>query len=436
MITKIVKLKNFGIFSDFSWKSELPEFKKYNLVYGWNRSGKTTISRVFASCEKKCIYDKEKFKQYPESGEFEIKTSEGVTLKNTEVATNTLPIKVFNQDFIADNISFDPSNSCNPIVYVSEEDIESKKQLEQLKEDENALSKTFEDAKKYKITKIEAKNSFLTGLGREIANILFDKSYNKTKAEVKINSVGVDNFIDKVLSDDDKKKYETISKSIAEKDQPIISKLPIINFSFLFQQVKALLDKKVIAELLERLKNLNDPDRGLDEELNNWVKQGFDLHKSKNQFKKCLFCENVLSNDFFDSLSRHFSKDYEELQGAIEFLIKELEKEKLTPILESNITLYPDLRNGFEVKKKQYNDIVKNQNDWIFHAVIWLEQKFKNPFDPDISEMAVSPDDYTDLLNKVIDELNAIILNHNERVINHTTEVNLHYSQTQNSTKN
>jgi len=49
MITKISKLKDFGIFHDFSWERKLPEFKKFNLIYGWNRSGKTTISRVFES---------------------------------------------------------------------------------------------------------------------------------------------------------------------------------------------------------------------------------------------------------------------------------------------------------------------------------------------------------------------------------------------------
>ena len=71
MIRKILKLKNFGIFRDFIWKTELSDFKKFNLIYGWNKSGKTTISRVFASCEKKWTYDKDKFKQYPENGEMQ-----------------------------------------------------------------------------------------------------------------------------------------------------------------------------------------------------------------------------------------------------------------------------------------------------------------------------------------------------------------------------
>lgn len=421
IITKTSKLSNFGIFHEFSWKIDLPEFKKFNLIYGWNRSGKTTVSRVFASCEKKCVYDKDKFKQYPENGEFEIKTSDGTIVKNMDVATNTLPIKVFNQDFVDDNISFDTSISCNPIVYISEEDIESKKQIEQLKADKVTLVKAFEEAKKNKVVKEEAKNSFLTGLGREIANILFDKSYNKTKAENKINSIGVNNFGDKNLSDEDKKKYEAISKSEPEKDQLIFSKMPLDKFNILF--LKSLLDKKVVSELLERLKDSEDKDGGLDEELNNWVKQGFDIHKTKNQFKKCLFCENNLDDNLFDSLARHFSKDYEDLQSSVEFLIKDLEKEKLINIPEKNIELYSDLRNDYHAMAKQYNEIVKKQIDWIGHAVSLLEQKYKNPFDPDILKMFEFPEDYSGLLNKVIDKLNAIILIHNERVKNHPTEV-------------
>ena len=423
MISKISKLKDFGIFHDFSWKTELPEFKKFNLIYGWNRSGKTTISRVFASCEKKCTYDKDKFKQYPENGEFEIKTDDGTTGKNTDVTTNVLPIKVFNQDFIDAHISFNPAESCSPIFYQSKEDFESEKKLNQLSLDKITFGKTYEQTKKDKSVKEETKNTFLTGLGREIANILFDKSYNKTKAENKINTIGIDNFSDKILSDEDKKKYEAISKSEAEKDQLALSKLPLVNFSFFFTRVKSLLDKKVISELLQRLKNPEDVDGGLDEELNNWVKQGFDIHKTKNQFKKCLFCENDLDSNLFDSLAKHFSKDYEDLQNSIEFLIKDLRKEKLTDILEKNVELYSDLRNAYEANAKRYNEIVKKQNDWLWHSEMWLEQKYKNPFNPDIPEMVDAPESYADLLNEIIDELNEIISKHNLRVKNHNTEV-------------
>lgn len=423
MITKILKLKHFGIFHDFSWETNLPEFKKFNLIYGWNRSGKTTVSRVFASFEKKCVYDKDRFKQYPENGEFEIK-ADNATVKNTDVATvtNVLPIKVFNKDFIDENISFDPSNSCNPIIYVGEEDIESKKQLEQLKADKITLGKYFEDAKKNKEMKQEAKSSFLTGLGREIANILFDKSYNKTKAERRINTVGVDNFTDKILSDEDKKKYETISKSEEGKNQSPFQKYQftflsngatINDFQQIFEIIRKLLNKKVVSEALERLKD--------DQDLNTWVKQGFDLHKIKQEKEKCLFCQKPFDDDFLGSLSKHFSKDYEDLQNTIIELKRELLKLKRDKIASKNDDLYPDLRGNYVKQAKALNEVVEKLNSWLEDAISKLSEKHNNPF-----SLITSPEEPKDFLtayNVIVDELNNIVSNHNDKGKNHTTEV-------------
>ena len=421
MIRKISKLKEFGIFHDFSWKTDLPEFKKFNLIYGWNRSGKTTVSRVFASCEKKCIYDKNKFKQYPKNGEFEIKTND-TTVKNTDVATNILPIKVFNQDFIDDNISFDPLSSCNPIVYVSEEDIESKKQFEQLKADKITLGIAFEEAKKNKEIKVEAKGSFLTGLGREIANILFDKSYNKTKAENKINSVGVDNFTDKILSDEDKKKFESISKSEEGKNQSTFQKFQfsflfdrevVNNFDKIFEQIQKLLGKKVISETLERFKD--------DQDLNNWAKQGFDLHKTKEEKEKCLFCQKPLDNDFLNTLSKHFSEDYNDLQKAIIELKTEILKLKKEKIASKNDEFHPDLRGEFIAQAKALNEVVEKLNSWLDDAISKLNEKYNNPLI--IITSPQKSNDFLSIYNKIIDELNELVSTQNYKSKNHATEV-------------
>lgn len=422
MIKRINKIKKFGIFHDFSWNAELPEFKKFNLIYGWNRSGKTTISRVFESCEKKCIYDPNKFEQYPINGEFEIKTSDGTTIKNTDVATNSLPIKIFNQDFIKENISFDPSDSCNPIIYVSEEDIESKKRLEQLKLEKMKLGKAYEEAKKETHTKEETKGSFLTGLGREIANILFDKSYNRTKAENKINSIGIDNFSDKELSVEDKKKYESISKSEAGKSQDtllnyqfsfLIAQQTINDFQKIYNAVEKLLGKKVISETLDRLKD--------DPSLNNWVKQGFDLYKTKKEQEKCLFCRKPLDSDFLSSLSNHFNKDYDDFQSAIVFLKDEILKIKKTTIALKNDDLHPDLKKSYTTKAKELNIIVEKINAWIDEIEIILNKKYNNPLIAVASPKA--PEEFLTSYNQIVADLNKIILNHNEKVNNHANEV-------------
>jgi len=422
MITKISKLKNFGIYHDFSWKANLPEFKRFNLIYGWNRSGKTLVSRVFASCEKKCLHDKNKFKQYPENGEFEIKVNNGTTVKNTDVINNNLPIKVFNEDFVADNISFDPSNSCKPIIYISEEDIESKRHLEKLKSDKTTLDKDYEDAKKDTETKEEAKNNFLTSLGREIANTLFDKTYNKTKAENKINNIGVDNFTDKEFSNEDLKKYIEISKSEAGKNQKLFQELrfnflfdgkAINNFDKVHELIETLLDKKIISETIERLKD--------DQELNAWVQQGFDLHKRKEEKEKCLFCQKPLDSGFLSSLSKHFSKDYEYLQNSIVMLNTEIENLKKERIALKNEELYPDLRENYETQAETLNKIIERLNARLESAISKLNEKYNNPLI--FPTKLEKPEDFLDTYNKTVGELNKIISSHNEKVSNHPIEV-------------
>ncbi|MBI1321124.1 MAG: AAA family ATPase [Candidatus Hydrogenedens sp.] len=50
MILRIDNLDDFGIYRSFQWGS-LPSFAKNNLIYGWNYSGKTTLSRLFQVLE-------------------------------------------------------------------------------------------------------------------------------------------------------------------------------------------------------------------------------------------------------------------------------------------------------------------------------------------------------------------------------------------------
>jgi len=64
-INKIELIKNMAVFKDFRWASpvgdggnNIAEFKKINILYGRNYSGKTTLSRIFRALETGLISDK------------------------------------------------------------------------------------------------------------------------------------------------------------------------------------------------------------------------------------------------------------------------------------------------------------------------------------------------------------------------------------------
>lgn len=418
MITKAPKLRNFGIFQDFIWKDDIPEFKRFNLIYGWNRSGKTTMSRCFSACEKQSI----SFNRYPNNGEFELKLDNGLDVKNGDVINCNMPIKVFNTDFIEDNIAFDPSNACSAIVYVSEEDIEKTKKLSDLKDNLLNLDIELKTAEKNRKAKEDSKNGFLQSLGREISNVLFDKTYNKLKAENQIQKVGIDNFSDKILSEDQKKKFMEISRSDAKQKQNSLMQYQptftldgetISSFDDLFSVLKNLIEKKVVSQTLERLKD--------DETLNSWVKKGFDLHKARDQKEKCFFCEKPLDGELLDSLSKHFSKDYEDLQSTITELVSKLKDWVKGDINEKNQEMYPDLRGDYENQAAKLNTIISNLNKWIDQGMKKLEEKFNNPLS--IIELPEKPEDYKKSYNVVVNEINKIIEDHNTKVANHAAGV-------------
>jgi len=57
-IKKIESIRNMAVFKDFRWASSvrdggnnIAEFKKINILYGRNYSGKTTLSRIFRALE-------------------------------------------------------------------------------------------------------------------------------------------------------------------------------------------------------------------------------------------------------------------------------------------------------------------------------------------------------------------------------------------------
>ena len=40
-LTRFAQLKGHRVFHDFTWPKALCDFAKFNLIYGWNGSGKT-----------------------------------------------------------------------------------------------------------------------------------------------------------------------------------------------------------------------------------------------------------------------------------------------------------------------------------------------------------------------------------------------------------
>ena len=123
-IERIAKIKGHRIFREFVWPHDLLNFKEKNLFYGWNGTGKSTLSNLFRFIEKKTPVSE---------GDVEFVIS-GCTINGATFATaQGIPqVRVFNKDFVTDNV-FTSNGAVAPIFFLGEENIEKQKQVEKLK---------------------------------------------------------------------------------------------------------------------------------------------------------------------------------------------------------------------------------------------------------------------------------------------------------------
>jgi len=104
MINKIDSLKQIGSFNEFSWGT-VPPFSNINMIFGYNGSGKTTISNVLR------LYSRQRededdvlFKELTNSPDASVEiTHNGRTIKYCADCDKS-NIYVFNPDFIAEHV--------------------------------------------------------------------------------------------------------------------------------------------------------------------------------------------------------------------------------------------------------------------------------------------------------------------------------------------
>ena len=104
-IKRINKIKNMGVFSEYHRNGDICDFEEKNIIYDWNYSGKTTLSRLISYLDKDTVID-EDYKNI----EFEVELSDGSKINNTNISTSPLLVKVFNSDFVKNNLHFDSSD--------------------------------------------------------------------------------------------------------------------------------------------------------------------------------------------------------------------------------------------------------------------------------------------------------------------------------------
>ena len=129
MITKI-DISKFGLYKNYYWNAEIGNnetFRRLNIIYGRNYSGKTTLSRMFKCVEDSCLH-----KNY-NGCDFSITLSDGTVLTNLQLRSN-YKVRVYNTDFINENLNWlqNDDGTIKPFTILGAKKVEGEKQRKEI----------------------------------------------------------------------------------------------------------------------------------------------------------------------------------------------------------------------------------------------------------------------------------------------------------------
>lgn len=433
MIEKISNI-TFGIFKNYDWNKNLgnnTKFKKINIIYGRNYSGKTTLSRIIRAVETKTISDKY------ENPQFEITLNDEIIGKRiitqSDYSLNEEIFKVFNEDFVRENLSFPYNDDGNikSFALLGKENVDLKSEIDKLsnelgtaeEEKETGLykeqkvkKKNYEGASQNYSTQYKDIQNKLTNGARQIGNN--SRSYNKNSLQNDISIVLDDNYIPI-----DEKERANLQKILNENPKKSIDELSNINIDFqsFINTTKKLVEQKIgNAEKIEELvKNA---------ELNRWVKEGKDLHIGR---KTCAFCGSIIDEKRWDALDKHFDEEYEKLERKINSQINliESEREKIQNIFDIKQELFYSI---FDIKIKDLEELsssLRTELDGFFDS---LKNQLKRKQNAMLENMEFSaPNDMLPVINKFITSYNNIVKENN----NYTSQLSKKQNEVQSQLK-
>lgn len=392
MIKKIL-INKLGRFNNFNFNG-VDDFKRFNVLYGWNYSGKTTLSRAFM------VFDNKKIPEHYDDGfDFILEKTDGSNLNpNTETDRNSLQTKVFNSDYVEENLFFKDTGASN-ILVLADNAQETMNKIEQLTGEIKfsiANINRFKDQQAKNKTYLEGRRSKESRKIRENLHCTFTATTFQS-IEKKLKEEGTpENSI--IESDDEFCKTRSIA--IAEKNKENIDSI----------QLLPKIDIETIKTLLNETVNIATPLRRLTEnkEAEKWVRDGLSLHNNANI---CFYCGRPLDENIINELNAHFDKTYNDFITKIETLQTNINPiSSFNGILPDTTKFYEQFENRYlkdkealEELRKQYNKVIKQIQQLLNNKLKSVTQPI--PFDIDY--------DFTTINTQIERINNGVIKEHN-----------------------
>ncbi|WP_253190060.1 AAA family ATPase [Paraburkholderia phenazinium] len=416
-----IDIENFGSFQGLEWKKTVRDngknvkpFQRLNILYGRNYSGKTTLSRVFRALETR------KLPLNYVGSSFTV-TGEKGAVTNADLLTHNYDVRVYNRDFVTDNLSFLVNQEIGGVIktfaIVGEQNREIDDAIAAIEtklgsvEAKAGLRFDLENKKKERDRTKTAHSTALSGLEGKLRSHAAEKIkknpqylvpvYTIEHIRRDIASTSKPGFI--ALTTEEQAGKLTLLKQEALPDitgtLAVTLKLESLKAIAGPLLSKAITPTKAIEELLK------------DSALQLWVKQGIGHHRDKRN--TCAFCRQDLPYDIWQVLDEHFSKESDDLETALDAAIASVTNEIKSIARLNTFTgaqFYADERIAFEASSKALSEALGVYQDDLDALKKSLETRKSNLFQPVLLK-ATSHD--AKEIEKHVQDINSLIVTSN-----------------------
>ncbi len=402
-ITKLARVKKLRLFDDFKWPTELNDYQfgQFNLIYGWNGVGKTTISTLFRQLESESVRGHEPLEK---DAEYRFDCDNGTTLTRVDAdeGNANVKVRVFNRKFIETVISKSQS-SIEPIFQIGPENVRKAEELEKKEKEAAKLESTIHENRR-ESRELEGK---VSELGHRIARNIKDTlrihtPYRATNFISELDAVKADLEKHK-LSDSE---YGVELSKLDQQSKPLLDSkmmVDLIDLEDYSKRISEILSKRPIATTIKRLED--------NSRLNIWVRDGLAIHSGEKGMA-CEFCGNTINEKRITELESHFSEEVEEVLKQADALKKEGEAALTVSVSKLNkAELYDEFVDEYSKSMELIEEGVERCQGSVKALVEKLKQKIAIPTQPIDLEIELPTIEIT----KEIERVNGLIAKQDEK---------------------
>lgn len=416
MLKAIKRIKGLGVYGDYAAPAGTAEFGIKNIIYGWNYSGKTTLSRVFSHLERG--------EPHPDLPAYSfVLDSDTGQLSEANAKTCGHVVRVFNSDFVHENLNFGGSTA-RPILLLGTETEEAQKKLQALGE----LRK--------RITQATAKQEIKSTTADKTLAELKKKAAAATKSALQLTEIYTATQLDKdlttvslglecKLAESDLDSDTKLARTSDQEALPPISKIEAKSqLPELWATTAGMLAQK--PEMANAIEYLTQ-----NAAIASWIEAGIELHEHKAQ---CEFCSGPLTTDRLKELRGHFSKDQAHFKQKLEVLLAHVGGLRQNFAPPSALAVNAQLRDRYTAAADTAKAAAEAHDALVTTLERSVREKLAAPFGtsvlPVLDEAAVAAwIKAGQALDEVIEEHNAVANNFKKAKNEAIKRAKLHYAQ-------